>query len=253
MASSRAKINKYLTVEKNKITTKIPARIFLDLSEYKDVDDEYGESIGIEDIESVYKIPGFFKLEFPEEEDSIDFFFPYSIYLNKTENTEVTSKSIEINFQADEMLFYSNFKDSKTDVRVLKSLFENGAKYLGNKPDKLITAIWQQMISEVNVPLQHLEIIVSQLYGTYDKTKKEVVPLRLTNEAYSKKHIMNIKQSAHNLNSALAFSYGYSKDALRTSVSKKKKRKNSFFEDIMSGDYDALVERSKDNKEKEKL
>lgn len=244
MSGSTAKINKYLKVEKNKVFAKVPCFIFLDLNEYKDIDDDYGESVGIEEIENILKVPGFFRVEFPGANDYIDFFFPYSIYLNRTEETDFNNKTIKIEFQPDEMIFYSNFKDSKTDIRVLKSLFENGAKYLGNKPDKLITAIWQQMFSEVNVPIQHLEIMISQLYVTYDKSKKEMLPIRLTDEPYSKKHIVNIKQSAHNLNPLLGFAYGYSNDALRTAISKKKKKKNSFYEDIIAGNLDELVKRS---------
>jgi hypothetical protein len=113
-------------------------------------------------------------------------------------------------------------------------------KYLGDKPDRLISAIWQQLMP-ANTPWHHLEVLVSQLYGTYDKTSKEFIPLRLTSHAYSKKYIMNLKESAHNLNQTLPIQYGYSKDALRTMVSKKKRGKNSFFENIVSGDYDELT------------
>jgi hypothetical protein len=245
MAGSKTKIRKYLKVEKNHVYTKIPARIVLDLTEYKDLNEQYAEKLGIEEIDNVFKVPGFFILEFPEENDSIDFFFPYTIYLNKTSDTIITKNRIEINFSIDDMIMYGNFKDSDTDISILSSLFQNGAKYLGSKPDKLLQALWQQLLPSANVPIQHLELIVSQLYAVYDKSKKRIVPLRLTNEAYDKKYIMNIKQSAHNLNSALGFTYGHSKEALRTSVSKKKRKTNSFFEDIKGANYDALVERSK--------
>jgi hypothetical protein len=245
MAGSKTKIRKYLKVEKNHVYTKIPARIVLDLTEYKDLNEQYAEKLGIEEIDNVFKVPGFFILEFPEENDSIDFFFPYTIYLNKTSDTNITKNRVEINFTDGDMIMYGNFKDSDTDISILSSLFQNGAKYLGSKPDKLLQALWQQLLPSANVPVQHLEVIVSQLYAVYDKSKKRIVPLRLTNEAYDKKYIMNIKQSAHNLNSALGFTYGHSKEALRASVSKKKRKKNSFFEDIMGANYDALVERSK--------
>jgi len=245
MAGAKTKIRKYLKVESNHVYTKIPARIALDLSEYKDLNEQYAEKLGIEEIDNVFKVPGFFTLEFPEENDSVDFFFPYNVYLNKTSDTRVTPNIVEINFSPDDMVMYGNFKDSDTDISILSSLFQNGAKYLGSKPDKLLQAIWQQLLPSANVPLHHLEIIVSQLYGMYDKSKKRVVPLRLTNEPYNKKYIMNIKQSAHALNSLLGFTYGHSKEALRASVSRKKKKKNSFFEDIMGANYDALVERSK--------
>jgi hypothetical protein len=60
---------------------------------------------------------------------------------------------------------------------------------------------------------------------------------------------MNIKESAHNFNPILGFSYGYSKDALRTSVSKKKRQNNSFYENIISGNYDDM-EKEKENEKK---
>ncbi len=243
--SNKAKIKKYFDVTKERITLKVPARIVLNLLEYRDIDSNYGEMVGIEDIETVYKIPGFFTVEFPEENDSISFFFPYSVYLNKTESIEVSSKEIIIDFQPDDLLLYVRYKDSDTDIRVVKSLFENGAKYLGNSPDKLISSIWTQLNHSTNVPFHHLEVLISQLYGIYDKNTKEFKPLRLSSEPYNKKFIMSIKESAHNLNPILGFSYGYSKDALRTSVSKKKRQQNSFYEDIISGDFEALEKYSK--------
>jgi hypothetical protein len=240
MAGSVGKIKKYLNVEKHKIYTKIPARIILDLEDYKELNENYGEEVGIAEIENIYEIPGFFTLEFPEEGDSIDFFFPYLIYLHKTDKIQESKDKIIIDFKADDLIFYANYKEDETNIYILKSLFENGVKYLGDKPDKLVSAIWQQLMP-ANTPWHHLEILVSQLYGTYDKTSKEFVPLRLTSHTYSKKYIMNLKESAHNLNQSLPFQYGYSKDALRTMVSKKKRGKNSFFENIISGDYDELT------------
>ncbi len=237
---SKAKIKKYLRVEGNKVYAKVPCSISLDLTEYKEVDEDYGDKVGVEEIDNVYKIPGFFSLEFPEENDILEFFFPYMIYLHKTDNTIQTSSKIEIEFSEDELIFYGAFKETSANISLLSSMFQNGSKYLGDKPDKLISSLWQQLVMITNVRIHHIEILVSQLYADYDKSKKRVVPLRLTNNAYSKKYIMNLKESAHELNNALGFAYGYSKDALRTSVSQKKKGKNSFFEDIMGSNYDEL-------------
>jgi hypothetical protein len=241
------KIKKYLSIDANKIFTKTPARIVLNLEEYKTINENYGEDIGISEIEDLIEIPGFFTIEFIDEGDSIDFFFPYNIYLQKTQEYKKDKDFIIIEYGSDEMIFYANYKEEETDIRILKSLFENGVKYLGDKPDKLLTAIWQQILPNTNIPWHHIEIIVSQLYGTYDKTTKEMLPLRLTDLPYSKKYIMNMKESAHNLNRSLPFVYGYSKDALRTMVSKKKTSKNSFYEDIIGGDYEALVSKSEKN------
>jgi hypothetical protein len=243
MASASAKIKKYLQVEKHHIYAKVQASITFDLSEYKDITENYGEEVGIAEIENVYEVPGFFTIEFPEENDSIDFFLPYNIYVQKTEDTYKDKDKITIEFKPQDLIFYANVKEEETNISILSNLFQNGVKYLGNKPDKLLTAIWQQLLPQSNIPWQHLEVIVSQLYGSYDSKTKEIKPLRLTGLPYSKKYILNLKESAHQLNQTLPIMYGYANDALRTMVSKKKRGENSFFENIISGDYDKLTEK----------
>ncbi len=242
---SKAKLNKYLDVDKSQLVARVNATVTLDLSEYKNIDEEYGEKLGLEDIDNVVKVPGFFTIEFPDANDKIDFFFPYDIYLNKTEDTEIDKEKMTINFKPEELIVYGNFKNTEANISMLSSLFQNGAKYLGNKPDMLISTLWQQLKKINNVSIHHIEILVSQLYGDYDKSRKMVVPLRLTGKAYNKKYIMNLKQSAHELNNVLGFMYGYSNDSLRTSVSKKKQKENSFFEDVAGSHYDKLIEWSK--------
>jgi len=246
------KIKKYLNVEKHKVYAKTAARVVLKLEEYKDINENYGEEIGIAEIENVLEIPGFFTIEFPDEGDSIDFFFPYNVYLQKTSSYEKTKDEIIISFKKEDLIFYANTREDETDIRILKSLFENGVKYLGDKPDKLLSAIWQQMLPNSNVPFWHLEVIVSQLYGTYDPKTKEILPLRLLDIPYSKKYILNLKQSVHDMNQTLPIMYGYSKDALRSMVQKKKRGENSFFENIVSGNYDEMTKEHKDKKEDEK-
>jgi len=238
------KIREYLKVEKHKVFAKTNVTIKIELEEYKNLGENYGEEVGIAEIDNVLEIPGFFTMEFTQEGDSIDFFFPYSIYLNKGTVIQENKDIIELQFQPEEMIFYSAIKNNETDIRVLKSLFENGVKYLGNKPDKLLTAIWLQVLKNTNIPWWHLEVLVSQLYGGYDKKTKEMVPLRLLNVPYNKKYILNLKESSHKLNQTMPFLYGYSKDAIREMVSKKKRGENSFFENILSGDYDKLTKSS---------
>jgi hypothetical protein len=247
--SSKGKIKKYLDVSMHKIYTKVSAQIVLKLEDYKELNENYGEEVGIAEVENVYEIPGFFTLEFPENGDSINFFFPYQIYLNKAKITKQTKDEIIIQYKPEDLIFYANYKEDETNIYVLKSLFENGVKYLGDKPDKLITAIWDQLMP-ANTPWHHLELLVSQLYGTYDNKTKEIVPLRLTSYPYSKKYIMNLKESAHSLTQSMPIMYGYSKDALRSMVSKKKRGENSFFENIVSGDYDELTKEYKKQEQK---
>ncbi len=212
------------------------------------MDEEYAEKLGIEEVDNVYKVPGFFTLEFPEANDQIEFFFPYMIYLIKADDTEETKNQITINFEEGDLVFYGNFKNTDANIMILSSMFRNGAKYLGNKPDKLISSLWQQLKMISNVSIQHLEILVSQLYADYDKSRKMIVPLRLTGKEYSKKYIMDMKESSQRLNNSLGFTYGYSKDAIRTAVSKKKAGKNAFFEDVMGSNYDELIKWSEKDK-----
>ena len=250
--SAKMKIKKYLNLTKNTASAKYKARILLDLEEYKEINELYGEDVGIHELDDVFALPGFFTLEFPEEGDSIDFFLPYTVYINKTESVKKTKDHLIINFEPDQIIFYANFKEEETNIRVLKSLFENGVKYLGDTPDKLISAIWQQLMP-ANTPWFHLELIVSQLYGTYDRTTKTIRPLRLTGLPYNKKYIMNLKESAHKLNPTMPILYGYSKDALRSMIETKKRTKNSFFENVVSGDYDEITKEQKQAREDRKV
>ena len=248
MASNKVKIKKYFDIVDSEVKALVDCQIVLDLTEYKAISEDYGDNVGISETESVFEVPGFFRVEFIEEEDSLDFFFPYKVYLNKTESSEVTSKQVKIMYSAGDTVFYAKYKTSDTDVRVLDSLFENGAKYLANKPDKLVTAIWQQLVPSSNVPMHHIELIVSQLYGEYSDKKGYYLPLRLTDKAYSKDFVLNTKQSSHMMHNTLGFLYGHSNDALRTSISKRNKKENNFFENIIGGEYEKLIEDSNKTK-----
>jgi hypothetical protein len=243
--TTQKKINKYLKIENNKVYAKTKLRITLNPEEYKTLDEDGEYQTDIEEIDTVFNIPGFFTLEAIEDNDSIQFFFPYEVFINKTDDTEISKDLISIPFEEGDLVFYATFSEEGTDMRVIKSLFENGVKYLGNYPDKLIYETWQQLNKAITVPLHHIEIIFSQLYGAYSKKYKRVVPLRLTGLPYSKKYIMNIKESVQQMNNSLGFAYGYSNDALRTAVSQKTKKENSFFEDIIAGDYDSMIKKTK--------
>jgi len=244
MPISPAKLRKHFEIKENEVIAKEPCEVIIDLSEYKNIEAEYGDIIDIEESTSVYKIPGFFRVEFASN-DAVEFFFPYSVYLNKMENTVETSKLIQIEYQEGDVVFYAKFREEETDVKILDKLFDHGAKYLADKPDKLIQNIWTQLKPSSKVPFHHIEVIVSQLYGFYDDQAGVYKPLRLSNHKYSKDFILTTKQSSHMLNNSMGFLYGYSNDALRSSVQKRKKYQNNFFEDILSGNYEKLIEDSK--------
>jgi hypothetical protein len=245
MALKKEKFNKYLYIQDNIVYTKVPAKIFLDLNEYKNINEDVELAFnkdqlnaGIEEIGNVYEIPGFFTLEFPEENDSIQFYFPYDIFIFQTENSEITSKLIEINYDSDSPVFYAKFKKEATDIRILDKLFENGVKYLSNNIPFLVLNIWKQFKSTMNLPLHNIELILSQLYGV--KVNGRWVPVRLTPEQkYCKECALNTKQSAHYFNKTLGFLYGYSNDALLTAITNPSvlDKESSYLEKMIEGEF----------------
>ena len=248
MSLSKEKFNKYLYIKNNVVYTKRPAKIYLDLSEYKnineefDISDESGSDSDIEEAETsssqtLLEVPGFFTLEFPEDGDSIQFYFPYNVFLFETEETNSSSTEITINYSEDEAVFQAKFKKVETDVKVLDKLFENGIKYLSNNPGFLIYNIWKQVAATMNVPWHHFEVIVSQLYGVQENGVW--IPVRLSkDQKYCKQCALSTKQAAHLLTDDLGFLYGYSNDAILTSITKKKQlnKNDSFMEKLIKGD-----------------
>jgi len=238
MALSKSKFDKYLKIENNVVYTKRPARIILDLDEYKDISQEFNteEKAIAEVANNIYEIPGFFTLEFPEDADSIQFYFPYNIYLFETENSDINSYKIEINYEEGDAVFYAKFKKEETNIKILDKLFENGVKYLSNRIDLLIYNIWKQVLPTMNVPWHNFEVIVSQLYITQENGKW--IPVRLSkDQRYCKECAVNTKQSAHLLNKTLGFLYGYSNDALLTAITKndQEQKSTSFMEKLIEG------------------
>lgn len=246
-----SKVRKYFKVDGPNAITLESAVITINLEDYKNISEDYGEDIGMEETESAFKVPGFFKVHFPRSNHTIEFFFPYTIYLNKTSDYEQSSKQLIIRYEPNDIVFYARYKEEDTNIRVLDSVFENGNKYLGNHPDRIIASIWQQLLANSNVPIHHLELIVQRLYAKYDSKSGKYIPLRLTNEKYTKDFIMNTKESSHRMNNSMGFLYGHSNDALRTSVSKSGKNDNSFFENILGGNYDKLIDETEKYKKKE--
>ena len=247
----KEKFNKYLELKNNTIYTKVKAKVTLDLSEYKNINEEMdldeNDSQGIAEVaQGVYEIPGFFTLEFPEEMDSIQFYFPYPVYLiesvennDSSENTNKKGKNeLSFEFSVGSPVFYAKFKKETTDIRILDKMFENGIKYLSNDLGILTNAIWKQLKPSGNVPYHHIETILTQLYIVYEDNQWK--PVRLSkNQEYKKEYAVNTKKSSHNLNKTLGFLYGYSNDALLTSITNNeistKKKDTSFIETLIEG------------------
>jgi len=244
MALKKEKFDKYLKIENGIVYTKVKARIYFDLTEYKNINEEFdleekGEEVGIDLVgNNTYEVPGFFTLEFPEEMDSIQFYFPYNVFVFIPEDSEESSKEIILNYEEGDAVFYAKFKKEETNIKILDKLFENGIKYLSNRMDLLVYNIWKQIAATLNVPWHHIEMILTQLYAVKENGKW--IPVRLSKEQrYCKECALNTKQSAHKLNDLLGFFYGYSNDALMAAITKQNlnTENNSFIEKIIKGDY----------------
>ena len=252
MALKKEKFDKYLELKDGIVYTKKPARIYFNLEEYNNINEEFdledkGDSVGLEQVgNNILEIPGFFTIEFTEDMDSIQFYFPYNVYVFIPEDSEESSKEITLNYEEGEAIFYAKYKKEETNIKILDKLFENGVKYLSNRMDLLIYNIWKQINATLNVPWNQLEMIVSQLYAV--KKNGKWIPARLSDDQrYCKECSLNTKQSAHKLNDLLGFFYGYSNDALMTAVTnnptetksdKESMKSKSFIENIIKGNYD---------------
>ena len=246
MALKKEKFNKYLYIKDNIVYTKVPAKIYLDLTEYKNISEDIETTFnnenynaGIEEVGNTYEIPGFFILQFPEDNDSIQFYFPYNIFIFQTDNSDVTSKYIEINYEAESPVFYAKFKKEATDIKILDKLFENGVKYLSDNIPFLVLNIWKQFKPTMNLPLHNIEVILSQLFA--QKINGKWVPTRLTpDQRYCKDCAINTKQSAHYFNKTLGFLYGYSNDALVTAITNPSNLDNnsSYLEKMIEGNFE---------------
>lgn len=247
---TESKKNKFFNVENNFVFIKEDATITLLKNDYKNLETEFGTTFNIEEFDKVYEIPGFFEIEFNVGE-TIRFSFPYLVYLNINLKVQNEKDRIILTYKKDDAVFYANFKSTDTDIMILNSLYETGARYLANEPGKLLTAIWKQLSSATDSRLVNTEIILSNLYVDYDKKAQEYLPLRLTGKEYSKEYVVNSKKSSHLLNNSMGFLFGYSKESIVTSVSQKKRKENSFFENILIGDFNAMEKQRQEGEEKE--
>jgi hypothetical protein len=245
MALSKEKFNKYLKIENNVVYAKTKARIYLDKTEYTKMNDivniETGDDENDEyDIaQNIVEIPGFFTIRFYKDDeiiDSITFYLPYPIYIFKGENFTEKTTFLDIWYEENDPIFYAKFEKNEVNIDILNSLLDNGVKYLSNDMFLLVLSIWKQLFKVMNVPFHHIELAISQLYGKFEDG--EFKPIRLTkDQRYCKECALNTKKSAHLFNKTLGFMYGYSNDALFTSVVSPKKNRNkesSYFEKMIA-------------------
>lgn len=229
---TKNKLNKYLNIEKNKISTKIDCEILLNTSDYKFED-------GIVDNYEILNIPGTFEIVFPKVQDTIKLYLPYNINLIKPKEHLINSTIIKFNYKAGDEILFGKVKSVETDIDILGKILENQIKYLNGEIDKQLEAAWKQLLSTSNIQMIHLETILSNAYLSDDKSVayRQVA----SSSKYNKKNAVNTKVATHELTKSQGFSYGYSNDAILTNVSKKDKSDNlTDMEKIIKGDYDEL-------------
>ncbi len=256
-------INKYLDIKKNEVLAKVQCEIIINVEEYKAINEELA-SIAQEDDstkgkwntqkratqdeqdtqdELVITVPGFFEIQFPDEMDSIKFSLPYPVQLFKNNVLEQTSKVIHLSFDAGDRIFQASFQSPQSDIRVLDTLLENGVKYLNDDIYQTVIGIYNQFRDMSPIPFMHIELMVSQLFST--EVNGEMVPLRLSTKDYKKEYAIGTKKASHFYGSSTGFSYGYTNDFMLNDLAKTKRKKNTYFENIISGDYDKLNDTDK--------
>ena len=229
--SNKQNILKYLNISKNEVTTKEIAIVRLDLEMYKISDNDLLDQEDFEILageSSSFSVPGTFEIEFPEKGETLNIFLPYNVNLIKTENFSSTSKELVITYDVGDVIFNAFIKKVETNIDILNSLIENRVKYLRGHLGKQLEAIWGQLNSTTNYRSHHLLLIISQLYAR--RINGEDVQIRNTpDQDYKKSDAINTKESSHLFNlGAQSFNYGYTNDALISSVFKDRKTKLTF-------------------------
>jgi len=255
-------INKYLDVKKNEVLAKVPCEIIINIEEYKAITEELAraaqednpkakgakgakDSTVQDDVqdELVITVPGFFEIQFPDDMDSIKFSLPYNVQLFKTNILTQTSKIVHLSFDVGDRIFQASFKSPQSDIRVLNTLLENGVKYLNDDVYQTVIGVYNQFKNMSPIPFMHIELMISQLYST--EVNGEMVPLRLSTKDYKKEYAIGTKKASHFYGSTTGFSYGYTNDFMLNDLAKTKRKKNTYFENIISGDYDKLNDTDK--------
>jgi len=239
---------KYLEIEKNKVKATEYCELSINLEEFTKVKEEMlsnDSTVELTEINSknslVITVPGFIELVFPNKMDSIKLTLPYEIQVFKNDILISNSKELKLAFHQGDTIFQAQFKSFQTNILTLGSLFENRFKYISDDIYQLTVGIYNQLKGISGAHFINIELILSQLFGT--ELNGRFVPLRLTGKEYSKEYALNTKQSAHNFGNSIGFSYGYSNDYLLNKMSNTTKKENSYFEDIIAGNYSKLKDK----------
>lgn len=239
--SSKEKVFKYLDVQKNHFYAKYDIIIRIDEADFK-VEDEELVDISEDDTESLVgsiNIPGILNVEVPEENDEVQLYFPFDINFVVSDNVEKEGTVSTYYFTKGDLIAFAMTKSSATDIMILDKLFENRIKYLSGDLPKHIIAIYDQLLNTANIRMQHIETILTVLYGEY--TDDGFEPTRLTkNQKYSKANALNSKDSAHKFNAGVGFNYGYTKDVIVDNITRTYTTEKTDLEKVISGDFEEL-------------
>jgi len=239
------KVEKYLDVKKNHVYAKTSITIAIDPEELKandeellDVADSSDES-GQEDLQGSIAIPGMLNIQATDYNDEVQLYFPFEINLIVPDTNEKTKGIIYHYYEKGDLIMFAITKSSATDIQVLDSLFENRVRYLRDDAEKHLVTIYDQLLSTSNIKMVHIQLIMSQLYGEYDASG-EFKPVRLGSGIYSSDTALSTKESAHRLNSIVGYNYGYSKDNIVHSISRKYEPSKTDLEKVVGGHFDDL-------------
>lgn len=232
----------FLEVTKNHIKTKVRAQVTLDLNIYKAVDSDKIDDADYEQItggSSSFYIPGTFEIHY-ETGETDKFFFPFKVNLHKTQDVEITSSFITINYEPGDTILSAFVKVDETNISVVDALFENRVKYLNGAIGKQVETLWEQLESTIEYNPVHLELLLSLMY--IEKENGEFKYTRHTNnQSYQAENAVGTKISSHIFNHGVASSaYGYTNDQIITSV-----LKSNNFTDVEEPEY-AILPTTKD-------
>ena len=195
-------------IREHEIVAKKPLYILIDASEHKELIDT-GDS---------YQLIGTFKICDKQTEQCTITPFIFEVQVPKIGDVLIDKKLIRIEFEEGDVVIKAEYKVLESDLNAIRSILENRIKYFKYDITQQLTVL-EQLFSGIigAVPLTYFEIILSELYRCPDDISK---PVRLCGSDYKTAKPVDIKKAIH-INGTLerAIGYGYSKEAISTSIS----------------------------------
>ena len=247
--TEKEKLYKYFDIKENSIICKYETRIELNTDEYKINDEEVsdmeessdqGDSNEEQSLNYVYHIVGIFEAFIPEFNDTVQFSLPYTIEINKTEDTLIKNNTLFITYEPGTPLLFATNKETGTNLNIITKQLDNTIKYLHGDVSKSVELFWEELAKTAVIKLHHAELVFTILYG--EDTVNGFVPVRLGSREYTKDNAIGSKDSAHNFGSSQALNFGYSNDAILKNVTRPKNMtpQKSDLEKIIAAEYHNL-------------